>query len=482
MTAVTRLEVLARRLQERGLPVADRRFWLVQTLVVGIAVVDIVVDAAPRAAEQSILYMLPELSFLIPVGYAALSFGLRGAVCTALWATALTFFHVLGMHHLAQMDIALVDLVVLNATAVFVGQRVDREAAAAAAAERARVALQASERRYRTLFDSSGEAVLVLDRSGVIQQANAAASELLGRPRTALAGETLRDLLGRDSTTHIQGEPPVPSEGELVLTRPGGAAAYLEPIPTVLTSEDGPTLVQLVLRDVTHQRRRREELRSYAGHTLRAQEDERRRIAQELHDDVLQSLILLVRHLDAIEESFGASPAVALARLQATRAVAEDLVRSVRGFAYQLRPPTLEALGLVASLRQGLDEMASRAGLESEFIVEGPPRRLADDVELGLFRIAQEALRNVERHAAATAVVVTVRFAENGVMLQVEDNGAGFDAEGEQPRLAERRHFGLLGMQERAALVGGRLSIASRPGGGTTVITTVPDATGTSPA
>lgn len=261
-----------------------------------------------------------------------------------------------------------------------------------------------------------------------------------------------------------------------------GAPAYLEPIPTVLTSEDGPTLVQLVLRNVTHQRRRREELRSYAGHTLRAQEDERRRIAQELHDDVLQSLILLVRHLDAIEESFGASPAVTLERLQATRAVAEDLVRSVRGFAYQLRPPTLEALGLVASLRQGLDEMASRAGLESEFIVEGPPRRLADDVELGLFRIAQEALRNVERHAAATAVVVTVRFAENGVMLQVEDNGAGFDAEGEQPRLAERRHFGLLGMQERAALVGGRLSIASRPGGGTTVITTVPDATGTSPA
>src|SRR5207248_7793810 len=192
-------------------------------------------------------------------------------------------------------------------------------------------------------------------------------------------------------------------------------------------------------------------IRLYAGRILHAQEDERRRLSQELHDQPLQDLIHLCRQLDA-------------GRMDGAREVATQVVSELRQISHGLRPPALDDLGLTAALRKLVADFSARTGIAASYRVEGRARRLPADVELGLFRIAQEALNNVSRHAAAERVTVRARFLEGEVRLAVNDDGAGF-VTGQ----AAESSLGIAGMTERAALLGGRLEVVSGAGKGSTV-------------
>ena len=196
--------------------------------------------------------------------------------------------------------------------------------------------------------------------------------------------------------------------------------------------------------------------RLYAERILRAQENERRRISQELHDQPLQDLIHLLRVLDrgSAEEA---------------REVVTQIVSELRQISRGLRPPTLDDLGVTAALRKLVADFPARTGIASSFRVEGGARRVRPEVELGLFRVAQEALNNVARHARASKVSVRMRFTDEEVRLSVNDDGAGFN-----PGSAGEAALGILGMTERAGLLGGRLEVISAPGKGTTVRTAVP--------
>ena len=202
---------------------------------------------------------------------------------------------------------------------------------------------------------------------------------------------------------------------------------------------------------------------------LRAQEEERKRIAQELHDETVQSLVLLCRQLDTVDDTAGALPSTVTDTLQQSRAIAEEAVERLRDFARTLRPPTLDDLGLVTSIRRLLDDLTERTKANGKLTVQGKERRLPPDTELGLFRIAQEAIRNVERHALATEVTMTLDFAVGEVRLEVHDNGVGFTPPAATANFATSGQLGLLGMQERAQLLGGRLKINSSPGKGTRI-------------
>ena len=150
----------------------------------------------------------------------------------------------------------------------------------------------------------------------------------------------------------------------------------------------------------------------------------------------------------------------------------EELVASLRSFTRDLRPPALDDLGAVASIRRLLDHLEARSGIQWDMKVKGTQRRLHRDTELGLYRIAQEAIRNVERHAQATAIWVNLSFHPNTVALQVRDNGKGFAWP--QPKAGPNSGLGLIGIQERATHLAGAVVVESAPGQGAVISATIP--------
>jgi len=200
---------------------------------------------------------------------------------------------------------------------------------------------------------------------------------------------------------------------------------------------------------------------------VEAQEAERRRIARELHDEVGQALTAVKINLQALE-SQGAALAMER-RLKDSIAVVERALQQVRNISLDLRPSLLDDLGLVSALRWYVDNQAQRAGLSATFTAAPPDLRLPADLETACFRVAQEALTNVIRHAHATRVEVNLASTGHGVRLLIRDNGVGFNVPHALAQAAHGKSLGLVGLRERAALAGGRLEIISARGSGTEV-------------
>ncbi|MGH7910147.1 MAG: sensor histidine kinase, partial [Candidatus Dormibacteraceae bacterium] len=187
----------------------------------------------------------------------------------------------------------------------------------------------------------------------------------------------------------------------------------------------------------------------------------------------IQSLIHLCRQLDAfMQDGASEQQREEIADLRAlSTGITEDLRRLSKG----LRPPSLDDLGLPAAVRRIASDLGRRLGIAVELRVEGQRTRLGRDLELGLFRIAQEALNNAEKHAEAEHVSVVLAFTGRQIRLQVTDDGKGFDAAGDWTRSGS---LGLIGMQERATLLGGELAVVTAPGSGTRIVATLPALTG----
>jgi two-component system sensor histidine kinase UhpB len=212
-------------------------------------------------------------------------------------------------------------------------------------------------------------------------------------------------------------------------------------------------------------RRLEAERRRAGSAALRAQEQERARVARDLHDEVNQSLTGLLLRLEAARES--APPELEL-ELAKTKELANQAMRELLSLARQLRPTALDDLGLVAAIAGQVDQI-DQAGIEARLREKGRFSDLDDDVQLVIYRVAQEALSNASRHSGATRVEVSLSRSESNVELKVADNGRGFAFEESESGL------GIAGMRERALLVGGDLTIESRPGRGTTVRLTAPE-------
>jgi two-component system sensor histidine kinase UhpB len=199
---------------------------------------------------------------------------------------------------------------------------------------------------------------------------------------------------------------------------------------------------------------------------LRAQEEERRRLAYDLHDEVNQALTAILLRLQAL--SHDAPPAMT-EELGELRRLVNQAMTELLQLARQLRPTALDDHGLLPAIESQVRRFAQQTGIEADLATEGDASTLAPDQEIAVYRIAQEALANVARHADASRVEVALASSGRGVALTVRDDGRGFEPNG-----GSRRGLGLDGMAERARLVGGELTIDSSPGGGTALTLQVP--------
>lgn len=215
-----------------------------------------------------------------------------------------------------------------------------------------------------------------------------------------------------------------------------------------------------------------EGLRDYIGAITSAQEEERLRMARELHDDTLQSVIALKQRVQLAQNSVR-DPA-SRHTLQELETLSEQTIEGLRRMTRALRPIYLEDLGLVTALEMLVRETGQANGLQMEFETTGPERRLTHEVEVALYRIAQEALSNIVRHAGAKKASLRLDFGDPQVTLEVEDDGGGFQMPARPTDFAPLGHFGLLGIHERADLIGGRLEVRSAAGAGTRLTVRIP--------
>jgi two-component system sensor histidine kinase UhpB len=238
-------------------------------------------------------------------------------------------------------------------------------------------------------------------------------------------------------------------------------------------SVGGISEVQHLQKELTGMARKvqaaQEGLHDYIGAITSAQEDERLRLARELHDDTIQSVIALKQRVQLAEKLV--KDQNGKRSLQELEGLAEQTVENLRRIIRALRPIYLEDLGLVTALEMLARETKT---LEVDFRCTGSEQRLGRDVELALYRIAQEALSNVARHDKASRTTLNINFSEHEIKLEISDDGIGFIMPTSPTDFAPSGHFGLLGMKERCELIGGRLEVQSEAGSGTRISVRLP--------
>lgn len=217
-----------------------------------------------------------------------------------------------------------------------------------------------------------------------------------------------------------------------------------------------------------------ERLRFYLGQVTRAQEEERKRIAQELHDDTIQELVLLLHKIDHFSSGAGFLPPEETLFLEELRQRISRISDEVRRFTQDLRPSVLDDLGLLPALEWLVADVKQHFGIKVDMSAVGAVHRFPQDTELELFRITQEALRNIWKHSEASQAHLQVQFNASSVIISIDDNGKGFVLPARVDELALFGKLGLVGMQERAQLIGAKLELTSESGKGTRVTIEMP--------
>ena len=334
-------------------------------------------------------------------------------------------------------------------------------------------------RRYQEIFEKAHDAIWIQDQSGEIIAANQASSRLTGyEPEELIGGDVSQFFtpqglkLAKGVEEHLLSGAEMKQPYEQRIVRRDGTEAIFMLTTSLLGNEKTPTFLHIA-RDITDERRLQENLRLYTNQISRAHEEERKRIARELHDDTIQTMVAISRRLDNfISKSLSESqePLKPLRELQ--KDIDESLIR-IRRFVQNLRPPTLEYLGLLPALRELATQTQAQSNIEVNLKVEGLEQHFASEEELLIYRIVQEAMRNVWKHSEATKAEINIMFDAEKTTVAINDNGKGFDVKGNS-ELLEAGKLGLMGMKERANLLGGNLSIISKPNEGTRVILSIP--------
>ena len=373
--------------------------------------------------------------------------------------------------------------VVREQTVVFL-ERVQRVVREFADYQRKSDALHKSEEKFRRLAENMRDIVWIVSLSGgKTLFVNTAFEKITGRTKQSLYSHpNCLDLIypgdraGAIAAFLLQVLANEDRDAEFRIVRPDQAVRWLRCRAfSILRDPSQANQFGFIAEDITDRKGMEQELRQLSGRLMQLQDEERRRIARELHDSAGQALAALQMSLGAVERSSGRLGKKARQALAESVDLARQCSRDVRTAAYLLHPPLLEDLGLVSALRHFLEGYAQRSGIRSEF--DAPPDfgRLPREIELAIFRVVQECLTNIHHHSGSPTATVRLRREMRAVRLEVEDQGRGVPREmlDESGNILPGLGVGIAGMQERMHLLGGRLEIRSS-GHGTVIVAIIP--------
>jgi PAS domain S-box-containing protein len=341
---------------------------------------------------------------------------------------------------------------------------------------RAEEALRKSEHRYRTLVEATSEWIWSIDLEGRHTSSNPAIREILGYEPDELIGQSSFDLIHPDDRRDVEGWlPRAMAEkrgwtGVLIRWRHrDGSYRWLESNGIPLLDESGELAGYWGAdRDVTERVRGEQERRRLLAELVRVQEEERRRIANEIHDDPVQAMTAVEMRLESLRRRIGEGEE--RRTLEQLSASVSSAIARLRRLLVELRPPRLDREGLAPAIRSLLDRLRAETGIDAD-LEDRSIREIPPGTRTVVYRIAQEALTNVRKHADARSARVIVDERDGGILIRVRDDGRGFEPDrgAEEPG-----HLGLVSMRERAELAGGRFRVTSTLGAGTTVEAWVP--------
>jgi PAS domain S-box-containing protein len=341
--------------------------------------------------------------------------------------------------------------------------------------------LKRSEKNYRLLVQNANEAVLVFqDRR--VKYFNPKAIELFGYSPKTLISKPIDEFLHPDNrelvmNRHFQrlkGEV-VPNSYDFKIINKQGDTKWVRLNAVLIKWEEKPAVLGLIA-NITEQKkaeeglvRANEQLKQYGHRITQIQEEERKRIAYELHDDTAQYLSILKLEIESLLHSGTIKSQKVLEKLEYLMKDAERAFNDVRRYSHELRPGVLEHLGLQAALEQIAEDINKLKQIKVELHIDGEEFNMPEEIKLAFFRIAQEALNNARKHAKASKVNVDLRYSHNRVSMTVSDNGIGFDKQEIYQKSGSNGSLGLMSMRERANLINADLKIESETGKGTKV-------------
>jgi PAS domain S-box-containing protein len=345
--------------------------------------------------------------------------------------------------------------------------------------KKAEDALKESEKKYRSLIEQAADAIFLADEKTNFIDVNPSACKLLGYSREELltmnisntySPEELKknplrwDLLLANKTMM----------NETKLRRKDGSEIPVEINSKVL--DDGR--YQAIVRDITERKKAHDELeqsykaiRQLSDHLQKIREEERTSMAREIHDELGQQLTVLKMDISWLNKKLNLADETIKHKLKSLNEMLDGTVKTVRRISSELRPSLLDDMGLIAAIEWQLNEFEQRSGIRTSLSAPEIEKQLPDSVRTGLFRIFQESLTNIARHANAKSVKVRLQHKKGKIVLSIEDDGKGFD----KKKTAAKRTLGILGMRERTLMIGGEYEIKSMPGKGTTVLVAIPE-------
>jgi PAS domain S-box-containing protein len=343
--------------------------------------------------------------------------------------------------------------------------------------------LELSRQGYEELFINASDAIWIHDIAGNITLVNKASEKLTGYPVLELMGGNVNEFLSPKALVLAKEIKDRLLSGELIdqryeqqIIRKDGFEAIIQLATRLIMADGKPQASENMARDVTEEKKLRDYLQFYLRECLKTQEEERKRLACELHDDTLQMILLISRRIDSLaSEASDYLPQELRNECEKLYDLSQQTYQGLKHYAQALRPRILDDLALLPDFKWLAQELINLTGIEVQVETDATPP-LPSETQLVLFRVAQEALRNIQRHSEASKASITLEYQEDEdeMRMTIVDNGKGFELPKYLSDFAYEGKLGLTGMIERIQLVGGELKVTSQVGKGTKIVVKTP--------